>query len=241
MLTGNFEKCLSYVSSQLAESKDKNGHVHLGTRPAVTFSRMTGCRMPLIGAGLVDYLNEHSRDHVIPWTFFDKNLVQKVLEDHNLPSHLEKCMPEDKTGVVEDLIGEIFGSDPSHWFLIQKTRKTIYQLGRLGNVLIVGRGANIITHDLPNMVHVRLIGSFERRVARMRESLKLSEREAQAWVKKTDLARQRYVMAHFGEDINNPFLYHLIINTDHFSDETIINIVGEAALQREKELRARKK
>lgn len=241
MLTGNFEKCLSYVSSQLAENQEKSGHIHVGIRPAVTFSRMTGCRMPIIGPGLVDFLNTHSKDRVIPWTFFDKNLVQKVLEDNNLPASLEKCMPEDKTGVVEDLIGEIFGSDPSHWSLIQKTRKTIHQLCRLGNVIIVGRGSNIITQDLSNMVHVRLIGSFERRVIRMKEALKLNEKEAQAWVKKTDHARQRYVMAHFGKDIDDPSLYDLVINTDHFKDDMIVAIVGEATLQREKELRAHKK
>ena len=31
-----------------------------------------------------------------PWTIFDRNLVERVLEDHDLPARLAKFMPEDR-------------------------------------------------------------------------------------------------------------------------------------------------
>lgn len=229
-MTQAFEKCLSYINLQLDEVHKKKERKKL--RPSMSISRMVGARADSIGPKLAAYLSAYDTETNIPWTYFDRNLIQKVLEDHNLPKRLEKVMPEDRKNFVEDLISEIFGNDPSNWDLFQKTCQTIYRLARMGNSILVGRGSTIITQSLPNMIHLRLIGSEANRVAYVQERFQLSKKEAQLYVKKTDAARRRYILGRFDRDIDDSMMYHLTINTDLFTDDEIVILAGEAVLQK---------
>jgi hypothetical protein len=40
---------------------------------------------------------------------FDRNLVEKVPVDHNLPARLARFMPEDRISQVSDTMDELFG------------------------------------------------------------------------------------------------------------------------------------
>ncbi|HYG36103.1 MAG TPA: cytidylate kinase family protein, partial [Clostridia bacterium] len=95
-----------------------------------------------------------------------------------------------------------------------KISDTILHLAELGNVILIGRGANIITSKLDYVFHVRLVGSLERRVQYIQEVNHLSPKEALDFVRREDLGRQRYLKKYFNKDIEDPLLYHLGINTD---------------------------
>lgn len=82
------------------------------------------------------------------------------------------------------------------------------------------------------MIHLRLIGSEENRVEHIQEIYQLSKKEAQLYVKKTDAARKRYILGRFDHDIDDPMLYHMTLNTDLFTDDEIVILVGEAVLQK---------
>jgi hypothetical protein len=148
---------------------------------------------------------------------FDRNLVEKVLEDHNLPARLAKFMPEDRVSEITDTMDELFGLHPPSWVLVRKTSETILHLAELGHVILIGRGSNIITAKLPHVFHVRLVGSLETRVKHLQQLNKLSLKQAQQLANREDLARRRYVKQFFGKDIDDPLLYHLVINTDLIS------------------------
>jgi cytidylate kinase len=92
----------------------------------------------------------------------------------------------------------------------------------------VGRGANIITLRLENVFHVRLVGSFDKRVQRVEEVYEMDRFTAQEYVKSQDAAKRNYLNEYFGADIDDPLLYHLIINTDDISYEQTAQLVGDA-------------
>ena len=48
---------------------------------------------------------------------------------------------------------------------------------------------------------------------------------ANSYIKKEDRARQRYMKHHFNSDINDPLQYDLVINTDHYTDEAVVQII----------------
>ncbi|MCX7965201.1 MAG: cytidylate kinase-like family protein, partial [Syntrophorhabdaceae bacterium] len=60
----------------------------------------------------------------------------------------------------------------------------------------------------------------------------MTEDEAITYVKKEDEAKSRYIKDNFGEDINNPLLYHLIINTDLISHEEAARLIGDTVIKR---------
>src|SRR6185369_11998039 len=110
------------------------------------------------------------------WMIFDRNLVEKVLEDHNLPGRLAKFMPEDRISGVSDTMDELFGLHPASWILVRKISETILHLAEMGNVIVIGRGANVITSKLSHVFHVRLVGSLENRVKHLQELNRVSAR-----------------------------------------------------------------
>lgn len=53
---------------------------------AAAISRQTGSGSTRIANKLADYLQAFTPADARPWTVFDKNLITKVLEDHQLPA-----------------------------------------------------------------------------------------------------------------------------------------------------------
>jgi cytidylate kinase len=163
---------------------------------------------------------------------FDKNLVEQVLEDHHLPKRLAQFMPEDRVSHMEDFMAELLGLRPSTWTLVHQTTETVLRLADLGHVILVGRGATVITRKLPQAFHVRLVGSLARRIARVQEYLHLDAKAAAEYVQKLEEGRIRYLRTHFHQNIDDPLLYHLIINTDEVPLDEATWLIGEAVIAR---------
>ena len=168
------------------------------------------------GAGRERCRPTHRRTR-LPWTIFDRNLVEKVLEDHDLPARLAASMPEDRKSEMADTLDGLFGQRTTSWTLVKKTAETILHLAEVGNVVIIGRGANIITAKLPFAFHVRLVGSLERRIEHLIDYKHLSLEEAKEYARTEELGRARYVKKYYSADIEDPLLYDLVINTDRVS------------------------
>jgi len=75
------------------------------------------------------------------------------------------------------------------------------------------------------VLHVRLVGSVEVRARRLAENRGMTRKSALDFINKEDLGRRRYVKKYFHEDIDNPQLYHLVLNTDLMSIDEATNTV----------------
>ena len=115
---------------------------------------------------------------------------------------------------------------------MQETTETILRVAEMGNVILVGRGANVILAHLPQAFHVRLVASVESRVANVAEARGLSKKAAKAWVEAEDKARQRFLRRYFQVDVADPLLYSLVVNTDRVPIEEAARVVGDAVLAR---------
>jgi cytidylate kinase len=197
---------------------------------AITISRQSGCGAHLVSEKLAEYFRARSPANARPWMIFDRNLVDRVLEDHHLPRRLGRFMPEDRVSEMEDTMSELLGGHPPSWMLARQTAETVLRLAEEGHVILIGRGANIITRKLPHVFHVRLVGSVEKRAQHLCETLKISKQAALELIRKEDRGRQRYLRKYFAEEPDNPLLYHLVINTDFVPYEKAAVMIGEAAL-----------
>ena len=228
-----FEHYLNFINCQL---QPPTGQVALPEREvgkcAITISRQSGCGAHVVAEKLAGYLQARAPQAAPPWTAFDRNLVQKVLADHHLPERLARFMPEDRIPEINEIMDELFGVHPPTSELLQQISETILRLAEAGNVILLGRGATIVTARLPHMLHVRMIGSLERRIENMQRFEGLSRQEATERIQREDLGRERYLKKHFGQDINNPLLYHLVINTDFVSLDEATRLIGDLALSR---------
>ena len=222
------DQALAFVNCQL---RQPGGPFKQPANPAVTISRMTGSGGRTVAAKLAEYLEKHSSSHC-PWTVFDRNLVEKVLEEHDLPKRIAEYMPESHKSLLPDTVEELLGLHPSSWTLIQKTTETVWHLAQMGHVILVGRAANIITNKLASVVHVRLVGTVERRALRVQEAFSLGATAALELIKREDHGRKHYVREHFGKDIDDPLLYHVIINSDQIGVDDAAALIGEVVMKR---------
>ena len=227
------ERYLSFINCQLRpESRGSRGsQAQPAQKPAITISRMTGSGGTVVTAKLAEFLQEHAP---VPcqWTVFDRKLMEKVLEDHHLSKRIAEFMPEDHKSTVADVLEELFGLHPSSWTLVEHTSQTVLHLARMGFVILVGRGANVITSGLENVFHVRLVGSVEKRTERVQQVSDLGRLDALRLLKKEDEGRRRYLKEHFHKDIDDLTLYDLIVNTDRIGYDATARLIGDEVIRR---------
>ena len=228
----SFQQFLSYIDCQLQAPKPGHSAGSLKRPPAVTISRESGAGGVSIGGKVAAYLQKLTPKSSCPWTVFDRNLVEKVLEDHHLPKRLAQYMPEARVSELQSMLEELLGLHPDSWTLVHQSAETILQLAELGNVIIVGRGANAITSRLDNVFHVRLVASLEKRVRVVRDYYHLDEAAAHKFIAEQDRGCIGYVKKFFGRDIEDPLQYHMVLNTGLLSFDEVARLIGEAVLHR---------
>jgi len=224
----SFENCLAFINRQWQSATEHPAVGGCAPRTAVAISRQTGSGAHAIAEKLAVRLQAQSPKGVPPWTVFDRNLVEQVLEDHHLPTRLAQHLPEDRTSQVEDIIDDLFDMKPPSWKLVEQTSETILRLASLGHVILIGRGAVRVTAQLSNVLRVRLVAPFEQRVARLQELHKLGRKAAQEWVRREDRGRGRYLKKYFDAAPDDPLLYHFVLNTGWVCCDEAVEIIADA-------------
>ena len=228
MMNAGLERCFSFIHGHTVAP----GHVAAEplTRRSVTISRQTGCGALFIAERLANYLQQHAPLQHTQWTVFDRELMDKVLADHNLPKYLAKFLPEDRISYIEDALAEIFGVHPPTHAVVQQTAETMLQLAGLGGAILIGRAGNVVTAKLPGVLHVRLIAPLEDRIERICRNDHKTLDEARRFCLEEEQARNRYVKTYFHADIDDALLYHLVINTSRVGLENSVRLIGDAVL-----------
>lgn len=197
--------------------------------PLVTISRQAGAGAVTIARMLAEELDKRGTGtEDPPWTVFNRKLAEKVLSDHELPTTLKRFMPEDATSNLKDAVEQQLGLHPASWTLVQHTIETIVRLGRLGHVVLVGHGSNIITANFKGALHVRLVAPLAARIRHIEEFYGMSQKEAADYVQETDRARMRYVKRYFRADVTDPLEYDLVINTGRTGFQSAVRIIASA-------------
>lgn len=217
---------LSFISSQFKSGSD----VVKPVRRAVTISRQAGCGALVVAEKLAQYLQAHSNDDARPWKVYDTNLIDKVLADHDMPPYLSKFLREDRVSQLEDLMADVLGALPPVATVVKHVTETMHGLVASGNVILIGRGGNMVTAKLPHVFHVRLVAPLDKRIEHCIEAYHMTREKASRFCPDEDHARQRYFRKYLNADIDDPLLYHMIINTGQMGYDATARLIGEAVL-----------
>jgi hypothetical protein len=82
-----------------------------------------------------------------------------------------------------------------------------------GDVVIVGRGGQVILQDAPRALHAQIVAPLEHRMAVLARREQISEEEATRVVRASDGARKDYLRKYHRVDWLDPTLYDVVINT----------------------------
>jgi cytidylate kinase len=185
--------------------------------------------MAAFEAGLADQeIIDYSEDNYKVKNFFSRLFGS--------PRHVTqvRIWKEDRQGVrvkEEMLLGE------EHALFLE--RKAIEAAYKMGNMVIMGRGGQVILSAYPDVLHVRIQAPLEERLQRVRGYPDLAGRDfsdsvearraAQDLITTSDARSEEYMKRFYGVDWSEPQLYHMVINTSKMSLELAASVIIEAA------------
>jgi cytidylate kinase len=109
------------------------------------------------------------------------------------------------------------------------TEQAVLDRAATGEGVILGRAATVLLRNDPRVMHVRLDGPVERRVARAAAMEGIDPEEARRRLELTDRARYAYMDSLYGVDPGAPRLYHLIVDATAMPLESCAELVAHAA------------
>ena len=140
---------------------------------------------------------------------------------------MEYLPSEEYTDLAREPLTAAQRLDDEHF--IEVTSTVVKDLARAGNVIINGRGSNLILRDMSDVLHVGLFGPMELRVKTIMDREHLNREEAERYVADTESARLTYFKKFFKVSPESPSLYHVVLNMGSLSVDSAAEIVAHAA------------
>jgi len=191
--------------------------------PFVTISREFGCMGYRSAKVLEELLNAEIKDGP-EWRIYDEKMLETIWNKEQLRKIVDKSEKMPKFH-VEDFLSFLQPETPDALVYLTKLASTIHKIANIGRSIFVGRGAAIITSQLPRGIHFRLIGSLSFRIKYAMEHDGISKYEAEDFVQKMNREREGFIKKYLGKDVNDQHHYHIIINNDFFDKTQIADLM----------------
>src|SRR2546428_215484 len=113
--------------------------------------------------------------------------------------------------------------------LYMDTMKTlIRELAARGDIVILGRGSQMILADMPGAVHALFVAPWKLRAERLAERENVGMEQAIQRTQMSDRGRCAFYRKFWRVDVENPNLYDLSIDTSRLSNEIATDLIAAA-------------
>lgn len=201
---------------------------HLPAEPFFTVSCEVGISAEDAGHRFIEEVNAEHPDQR-PWTYWDRELVEKVAADHHLSQLLVDALDNSGHSWLEELVtGLHFSDDPAHadeTKVYRRVVQTIQALATAGRVVIVGRGGVFVTRKLPGGIHLRLTAPLPSRVETVAREHHLSSTDAAAWVKEHAKYRQAFYRRHWPTASLEPETFSATVNVSAVDPAGVVRVM----------------
>jgi CMP/dCMP kinase len=105
-----------------------------------------------------------------------------------------------------------------------------------GKTVIVGRASQVVLADARDVLHVRIVAPFDKRVVYVMQREGLSKEDAQTRIQEKDRQRGRHIQTVYHENNEDAHLYDLVINTGVLSLDDCVDLIRQALADKERRL-----
>lgn len=154
--------------------------------------------------------------------FYDNELLSKVSEETGMSKGVLDNYDEKRDGFFTGVVPSSFGTDMSlgqKVFLAQF--ETIRHLAERESCVIVGRCADYVLRDYPNVINVFITAPIEKRVERAEKYYGLDSKKAKDTIVKMDKKRASYYNFYSDKKWGRADSYNLTIDSSVGIDETV--------------------
>lgn len=139
-------------------------------------------------------------------------------------------------GTMPDTVGGVLPAQgiPDARAYREQTERVLTEIASPAGVggVVLGRAAAMVLGDRPDVLHVRLGGSRERRLAAAGARSSRPADELRREMDAADRTREAYVRHYYRADAASPRHYHLVIDSTALSVGTVVELVVTAARSR---------
>lgn len=200
----------------------KSARVH----PTVTLTREFGCEGYPVALRLQTLLEKRNGQ---PWVVMDRALLDAVAKDHNLSAQILQNLGA-KNRFLDDMLSTFtprWKSDKDYYRLLCRQ---IISLAEEGNVILVGRGAVILTQETGNCFHFRIVAPMRFKQESIAVRMGLTPDEAQDLIHVRQRQRDAFLKDFLGRDVADPTLYHLLFNNARCSAGRIAALMADVVM-----------
>ncbi len=207
---------------------------------AITISREYGSGGGEIATRLAEYLK---------WQLIDHEIVERVALEMGTSLGAAEAHDERTEGSLARIFNNLQSLQPSYMvgasseaFLRNEETylKTVSHIvnaaAAQGHVVIVGRGSQMLLAQQRDVLHVRIIAPFEKRVDYVMKREGLDRIAAESRIKMKDRDRMKHLETAFHRKPNDAHLYDIILNTAFLDLDSAVEIISLTLQQKARQL-----
>ncbi len=221
----------------------------------ITISRQFGSGGDEIARMVADMLNYRMFDK---WMILnaakesglsDQEIIDFSEDNYRVRGFLERLFARTAPisityGVIEEPYSvHLLEQELSEETALRLVQKAVQSAHAQGNVVIVGRGGQVILQNEPNTLHVRIEAPLEDRILRVKQQIREQNhrgfadiqprRQAQNLIEERDAASADYIKRFYEANWADPMLYHMVLNTGKLSLEQAAHLIVQAVKELE--------
>ncbi len=183
----------------------------------IAISRTYGSRGHIVGNLVANALD---------YDFYDRELLEHIALDAETEVEYLQLHDEKSRDAIGSTVIEWLGGSPgARSKYIRSLLRIFKKICEEGRAVIVGRGADFAIKE---SFKVRIVAPIEVRIKRVAKLEGVSERKALQSIRRVDSERRNFVRSMFGEDPDDPELYHMVLNTGKLSFDEAASLIVAA-------------
>lgn len=207
---------------------------------AITFSREYGSGGGEIAARLANHLQ---------WQLIDHEIVERVALEMGTSLGVAEAYDERSESNLARIFNNLQSLQPSYMvgsssagFLrneetyLKTVSNIVHAAAEQGHVVIVGRGAQMLLAQQRDVLHVRIVAPFEKRIAYVMQREGLDRVAAESRIKMKDHDRTKHLETAFRRKPDDSHLYDVTLNTAYLNLDSAVEIITLTLQQKARQL-----
>ena len=207
---------------------------------AITISREYGSGGGEIAARLAKHLG---------WQLIDHEIVERVASEMGTTIQEAEARDERADGILTRIFNNLQFIEPAFMAgaqndaLLANEKTYLETVSRIviaaatqGNVVIVGRGSQVLLAQQPHVLHVRVIASVEKRVTYVIQREGLDQASAESRIQMKDRDRRKHLETAFFRKPVDALLYDITLNTSFIDLDSAVEIISFTLQQKARQL-----
>ena len=187
----------------------------------ITIARQFGSLGRKIGKQLAKELNI---------AYYDRELIEKAAEAMGLPITTLAGIDDKMSGTFQKMLYPLgISSSATQSKLFETQKSIILDAANTYSCVIVGRCADYILKDYPNVLNVFIYADYKHRLYNCINDLHIDHLEAKKLINDVDSARKLYHKFYTGSDFESIDSKNLMVDSGSFGIEGSVELIKNAA------------